>query len=366
MGVKDFSKTFTPFRIVKIKDYKDKTLAIDAMTEIWRAAVGAKSIKTLTDASGKPTLHINTVIANIVSNELLDIKSIWVFDYTESDSDSHNPAKLNELANRRRARKKAQDRLDVLFDDTDDEDDVGIIDAEEIKKRQDKKIANGIEIHKMEKRTFVLGTEMIDDIKLVLNCLSIPFICAPKGFEGEHIAALLSNNDIVDAVYSGDTDPIPFGAKVALRRDMKDKKKIYEYRCDDIIQQMNDKIISKDDAGEPVENDFDIDDLRKFCSILGTDYAKRTRGVGPKTIYKKYNSIKLTPNQVISYNQYSKTYDVDKLEIPTTVPFSNKENIIKLLEWLVHERSFDKDRILKSINKVMTKHDNVIKASEIT
>ena len=103
MGVKDFSKTFSPKRIINISEYKNKTIAIDAMTEIWRASLGAKSVSALTDINGNPTMHINIIIANLIKWHKLGIRSIWVFDYNceNYDDDFHNPAKLKEIILRR-------------------------------------------------------------------------------------------------------------------------------------------------------------------------------------------------------------------------------------------------------------------------
>ena len=59
MGIKNFSKTFNPTRIIKNKDLKNMTLAIDAMTELYRASLGAKTVDLLTDDEGNPTLFIS-------------------------------------------------------------------------------------------------------------------------------------------------------------------------------------------------------------------------------------------------------------------------------------------------------------------
>ena len=65
MGIHDFTKCFKAARVVKLADYANSTCAVDAMGEIWRAALGAKSVAILTDANGKPTLHISVILANI-------------------------------------------------------------------------------------------------------------------------------------------------------------------------------------------------------------------------------------------------------------------------------------------------------------
>ena len=79
MGIKDFSKIFTYTREVKFADLKNKKIAIDAMTEIWRASLGA--MNKLTDANGNPTIHINVILAIILDLQKNNIKQIWVLKH---------------------------------------------------------------------------------------------------------------------------------------------------------------------------------------------------------------------------------------------------------------------------------------------
>ncbi len=318
MGIKDFSRTFTATRIVKWSQYRGRTVAIDAMTELYRSSLGMKKLSALTDKDGNSTVHINVILANIIELGRCDVKAVWVFDYDNSNSDEfHNPAKLAEIIERRRrkdeAKKKLDDLEEALFSDSDEE-------------------------AKQEKRAFGVTKEMINDIKMIFNCLNIPYIEAPEGFEGEHIAAYMSSINLVDAVYSGDTDPIPFGAKILLRKNPRDKK-IYEYTQEDILDQIQ----------EVTDEEPSIDDIRKICSILGSDFSKRTRGVGAKTVMRKYRNLELAPDQEVAIGEFTK--------IPTVEYNLNFANYMcadttLLMEWLVDVKSFSRDRVQKWFDKV--------------
>lgn len=353
MGVKDFSKTFKYKSIVKLSDLKNKTIAIDAMTEIWRVALGGNSVKTLTDKDGNPTLHINSILNNIVKWYKAGIKSIWIFDHTNETNEYHNPAKLNEVIRRRTERKKVEEQIkkikngdtDELFSDTDSSDD-------------EQKICQ--KINKLEKRSFCINKSMLDDVKFILSCLSIEYHEAPKGYEGEQYASLLSYHGLVDGVYSGDTDPIPYGATVAYRYHIKTKK-ILKYTRDDIIEQINENVKPLEENKKVIPNKLDLTDIRRICAMLGTDMSKRTKGVGPKTIMKKYHKLELADDQKNAVDEFSKIIEVNDINILKIKPFTNKSNIIGLVKWLVDDKCFSEDRMLNLFNKVTEISKNDIK-----
>jgi flap endonuclease-1 len=159
---------------------------------------------------------------------------------------------------------------------------------------------------------------------------------APEGFEGEGVASYLNKTGVVDAVFSGDTDSIAYGAKKLFRR-VPIKKAIYEYTYDDIMDQVKEK---NDDLAK-----YDIDLLIKCALIMGTDFCEKTPGIGPKTVFKKIEYIDLTPEQEKAFIEFKKEPDMSKV-IKSTESASNKE---ELINWLVNERQFDKTRITKKL-----------------
>ncbi len=448
MGIKNFSNTFNPTRIIKPKDMRGKTIAIDAMTEMYRAALGAKQTNVLTDASGKPTLHISVVLANILNFRKNNVTQIWVFDHEQDpNSDFHNPMKIGELAKRKKRKESALDKIKSLkdvIDDTpmfsDDEGDMantgdtskdamvntGVIpktdedttidntddlselinknrlrakdiksidldtvhtdanmpkayevSAEETAMMADwhprkratyilakqfeakqkineflekkKKPAN---IHSLEKQAFSLPIEMIHDVKLILNFLKIKYIEAPQGFEGEAIASYLNEIGQVDAVYSGDTDPIAYGAKVMWRRNPRDKE-IYEYTIEDILTQIS---TANENIPKPKFDDF----LRAAMS-LGTDACEKSPGIGAKTVLKKLHNIKLNAAQTKALGEFKKRPNPEQISYynNTTTPFVECD-IDGLINWLVNDRSFNRTRITVQIQKGLNVDEKTI------
>jgi hypothetical protein len=332
MGIKGLSETFKYNRVVKLKDLANKTVAIDAMTEIYSASLGTKSISTLTDKHGNNTNYINVLLYTIINFHKANIKQIWIFDNNKT---GHNPEKLEEQRKRSEKRQAAKakldnfDKLKELFSDDDNDNNDNVNDKTAIKAS-------------LEKQTFHLTDEILSNVLFMLNSFNISYLFAPEGFEAEQIASYLSATDQVDGVYSRDVDPIVFGAKILWRKESRIKKgnkekRILEYTQESIFKQIGTKTPFKD--------------LRKICVILGGDYAKKTKGIGPKTVLKKYKEIALTKEQKQAIIAYKKTpqedmetYNFDKIAF-------NNCNYDGIKHWLIHEKSFNMERIDKLFNK---------------
>jgi hypothetical protein len=367
MGIHDFTKCFKATRTVKIKDFAGSTVAVDALGEIWRAALGAKSVTVLTDAAGKPTLHITVILAMLAEFKKHNISQIWVFDHSGR---SHNLNKLHEQAARQATRQHAVKQLKQLADFA--ADNIPVFDIpdshpldntleqqakqdkqEQTKQEQTKQEHTKQEQTKqdkqehtkqeqknsLEKRAFSVSPEMIDDVILILNALNIPWLEAPAGFEAEAICSQLNAAGLVSWVYSGDTDPVAFGALVLVRRNVKDKL-YYEYTSADICEQIT----------KVTERPANISDIRKIAVVLGCDFCARTPGVGPATVKKKYTTVTLTPQQTNALKHYSEPIFADIIAQATTLLTKPGEVLTDLLiTWLVEQKNFNRTRLNKTL-----------------
>jgi 5'-3' exonuclease len=339
MGIKNFSKVFNHNGAIKIKDLSGKTIAIDVMHKLYQAALGAKSVSTLTDSEGRPTIHINVILSNILEFKRNNVNQIWVFDYQydPNDKEFHNPIKLEEIEKRRKKRKDAEEKLKKIAESKVNENSTTI--TEDSGATQ----AFSDDIDQLEKMSFRPTKETIDDIKLILDYLNIKYIESPFGYEGESIATYLNMKGDVDAVYSGDTDPIAYGAKTLLRVNPRDKK-IYEYTQDSIIKQLDDK--------HKLESKRTISDIRKVAVIMGTDFCNKTPKIGPKTVLTKLDSIKLTEQQKDAIGEYQKLETADiKLVIKNKDKTAFSDSNDKLIDWLVNKKGFNRERLQKLFTK---------------
>jgi len=339
MGVKDFSKTFDANE-VKISYVKDKKIAVDASVIAYQASLGMKSVNALTDICGNPTIHINVVIAKCLNFHKNGAKQSWIFDYHEKGY--INPNKTLEIEKRKKIKEKAEKKIreikssqktkqknQDLFS-SDDEDD------EEIKQDQ---------INQQEKMCFSLTDKIVNDIKFILDCFDIPWCDSPKGHEAEAVCAKLTsdekhNESPFDLVWTTDTDAIIYGSKQIVRElKIKQKKKYMMYDLNTILE----------------DKKIDMDDLKKIAVILGTDHAKKTPKIGPKTVLKKFRETELTNEQKKAVKVFTPTVNINQLkwsnpDISSTESFEDKDKIKTLLDWL-EGKDFNRERIQKQINK---------------
>jgi len=325
MGIKNFSKTFKSIKTINFKDIKNTRIAFDIMSELWRAALGTKNIKTLTDKNGKSTVHISVMLANIIQLAKNKVEIIGCFDYNKkSDETYHNPIKYEEVKKRQLIKEKAKKILEEEKLISDDEED-------------NNKDINEDKKNMLEKQAFSVNAEMINDIKFIFDCLNIKYLEAPKTYEGEYMCSYLEKNDYVDGCFSNDTDLIAFGCKKFYRRNARDKK-IYVYTQENILEQIG-------------ENKS-INDIRKIAVILGCDFCNKTTKIGPKTVFKKYETIELNEQQQKAYEYYSKELE-DNIEINNL----DKQQFVDcqkntLIDWLVNEKSFNRERLTSQLENV--------------
>lgn len=345
MGIKNFTTTFSHSGVVTFKSLKNNTICIDSSIELYRTSLGMKSISSLTDSAGKSTIHINILLANIIKYHQYKIKQIWVFDHdSEADKSKefHNPMKVKELEKRRCAKEKAKkaiqkiDEESELFSESECESDN---EKEKEKKKEPTR-------ESLEKRTFSLNKDVINDLKFMLNCLNIIWIDSPSGYESEQICACLTNqpNDFAyraDHALSQDADTIVFGAKSLIKKNIKDKK-YYRYELDEILKKLP-------------KNHQTIQDLQKIGVILGCDFAPKTPGIGAKTVLKKYQNIELTKEQLKAIEEFQKPCpDMNSIEFVNSdlVPFSDMSKINILIDWL-ENKSFSRARVKKQFSKII-------------
>lgn len=345
MGIKGFSKVFEKSsKEIKITSIKDKSVAIDASIIMFKSCLGMNNISALTDTDGNPTIHINVIISKILNFKKHNIKQYWVFDYFESGY--KNPNKALEHSKRKTIKDKSIKELKKLNDQKlkndlfseSDED----TDNEEISKKDDIQK----QIYKQEKMCFSINDIIVSDTKFILDCFNIPWCDSIKGIEAESVCSTLTNSGLCDYVYSTDTDAMAYGAK-GLIRDIKisKKKALISYKLNDVLN----------------DNNIDIHELRKIAVILGTDHAAKTKGIGIKTVLKKFKDIELSEEQLNAIKVFKTPVEISKIkwnnkddesqhELYYDTPFI-KDNINKLLNWL-KGKNFNIERIEKQIKKV--------------
>jgi flap endonuclease-1 len=356
MGVKKFGNVFKPDSQITFKELEGCVVAVDAMAELYRSNLGINDVNALTDPEGKPSIFLRVIQALILNLYKEKVKQIWVFDNVHGGS----VYKSEELKNRRQKRKQAQQQMEKIMTitpDCDNPDDIldNLLGSSLIESKQNIEA----KIQSLKKRTFTVETWMIEDVQFMLDKLGIPWMEAPVGYEGEHIAACLTKNDIAHAVLSPDYDTLIFGAKQLIKRDTsktrsKSKKVYYLY----ILEKLRESY------------KITQDDLIKIALCLGTDFNKKIKGIGEKTVLKKYHIIsdflednvdnvddKYVEEIKNAYNYFKKECPIDIGNINNynllNEPLSDGKKINEYLEWLVECKGYNMDSSTRIIENAI-------------
>lgn len=136
--------------------------------------------------------------------------------------------------------------------------------------------------------------EMINKVRELLMYAGITCYIAPDGHDAEQICALLNIAGTVDHVVTTDGDAFLYGAKSVIKHR---NRLMYQYKSADFAT-VHPRLV--DNATGAV-----LPGLVKLGVVLGTDFAVKTPGVGPKTVFKKLDSIELTADQKAAVQQFA-------------------------------------------------------------
>lgn len=335
MGIKSFSKVFEHNGEITLKDLKNKTIAIDAMYQLHRVAHPFKTTTQaiLTAPDGTSTNHINGILALIFNLKKNKVNQIWIFD---NPGEKHNNIKTLEIERRKNCIKTAKQKLDVILQ----QQDILFSDSDEEKEETLKKV------NKYQRASFSLDAYMIDDLKYILSCFNIAWIESPIGYEAEQLAAYLTNYAIdgikADAVFTPDPDCLLFGASLMIKNDTSNRK-YYKYDLHMLLKKYK----------------IDQNNLIKIGVVLGSDFAEKTPGIGPKTIFKKIDNIELTAKQQKAIEFFKApicSSAIEKLQwykLKKFNEFTLEEKNNDLYEWLINVKGFNRDRMKSRFGKAL-------------
>ena len=307
MGIKGWYDVFGDSAVIMSeKEWKTwvsgKCIGIDASGTIFSASLGMASVRALTDKNGTPTVLLNTIMNNIVSYKKLKVKGLlFVFD-----NPVPNKHKAVEQAKRRTARKKAEDDLNNPENNN-----------------------SAAARDKLEKRTFTITKEMIDDVKHLLELLGVAWITTPENYEAEHLGAELTIDGIIDTFITMDSDAILFGAKSMVRR---------------VKNRQTKKIMYEEYGVDRVLNTYEMsrETMVELSVMLGCDFAEKTSGIAAKTVLVKGPSKELTENQ-----KKAKAYFLSKCPYDASMIVKTKSSMDDAILWLSDEKGFNADRVKK-------------------
>jgi flap endonuclease-1 len=314
-------------RQLTLDDLKSRSLAVDANNTLYQflALIRTRDGRPFTDSSGHVTSHLVGLLLR--TSRLMaeyDIRPLFVFDGKPPE------LKMRTLQERRSYRERARKEW------------------EEAVRRKDFSTAWSKAV-----RMNSLTQPMQDDAKRVLELLGIPYVQAPE--EAEAQAAYMAMRGDVWAANSRDYDSLLFGAPRLVRYVTISGQEFLPSRG--VARPLVPELIELEELLGHLE--ITREQLVDMAILIGTDFNKGAKGIGPKTalkLIKQYHSLEGLPNRYRSLLRES----VDQVREIFMNPAVTSEYEItyaglkegELRQFLCEERGFSKERVELAIRRI--------------
>ena len=312
---------------IMISELSGKVIAIDAYNTIYQFLATIRGItgELLTNNNGEVTSHLSGLFYRNVNLLAEDIKLIYIFDGKPS------PLKSKEIDRRRQVKQDA------------------------FNKYQEAITAGRFEdARKYGQATSVLTDKMVEESKMILTLLGIPYIQASS--EGEAAAAQLTQSNTAFACASQDYDSLLFGAKRLIRNlAISGKRKVPNRN---VYVDIEPEIIEQQQLLN--ETGLNLEQLVDIGILIGTDFNPGgISGIGPKTALKlvrEHNKLekieKIEASLAnIPYKEIREVFLKQEAPKINGIEF-NEINYDALVNFLCTEKNFSVARVNTSLDKV--------------
>jgi flap endonuclease-1 len=312
---------------IMIPELSGKVIAVDAYNTIYQflATIRGTTGELLTNNNGEVTSHLSGLFYRNVNLLVENVKLIYIFDGKPS------PLKSKEIDRRRQVKQDA------------------------FNKYQEAITAGRFEdARKYGQATSVLTDKMVEESKMILTLLGIPYIQASS--EGEAAAAQLTQSNIAFACASQDYDSLLFGAKRLIRNlAISGKRKVPNRN---VYVDIEPEIIEQQQFLN--ETGLNLEQLVDVGILIGTDFNPGgIPGIGPKTAlklireYNKLEKIEKIENSLanIPYKEIREVFLKQEVPKVNSIEF-NDINYDALVNFLCIEKNFSVARVNTSLDKV--------------
>jgi flap endonuclease-1 len=315
-----------PVEQKELGDLSGQTLAIDAYNAIYQflSIIRGPDGTPLKDTRGRVTSHLTGLLYRNINFLEEGIRPSYIFD-------GHpHIMKSQTLAERSERRSKAHDEWKEAVSE-------GDIERARTKATQSSRISNDI----------------VESSRILLTYLGIPVVQAPE--EGEAQAAYMASKGDVWAASSQDYDSLLFGAprlvrnlNITGRRKMPGGK---EYRDIHIEVVELAKVLEANGLR-------DREQLIDLCILMGTDYNRGIRGIGPKkglklikeqgTLEKALQAINNDIPDVDTVKEiFLRVEHIDEYKIEWKPPQRDK-----VIEFMCGEHEFSEARVTAALDRL--------------
>jgi flap endonuclease-1 len=327
-------------KILRLRNLRGRSFAVDANNELYQflALIRMTDGTPLQDSDGNITSHLAGLMFR--STRLIcdyNIRLVFVFD-------GHPPElKQREIVKRRKLREKAtKEWKDAL------------------------KTGDRNKVFSKAVMTSRLTRPMTEDAKRLLELLGIPFVQAPS--EAEAQSAFMAFEGDVWAASSRDYDSLLFGASRLVRYLTISGKEFLPSKG--IARPLKPELINLSNFLS--HHGIIREQLIDIAILMGTDFNKGVKGVGPKTavnLLKKYGKIENMPSDIRSKIESQNFEQVRKIFLnpPVTSNYTlDYESLHEdgLMDFLCGQRDFSRQRVETVIQR-MKKFYTSMKQTEL-
>ena len=331
MGLK--FKDIIERKTVSMNDLNGKKLAVDSMNILYQflTTIRGPEGNLFTNSKGKVTSHLIGLFNRTTTLMESGLKLAFVFD--------GKPPELKTVTKEKR--KKIKEEASLLL-------------------KQAKEAGDVEGMKKYSSRTAILTKGMVEDAKKMISLLGLPVIQAPS--EGEAQTAFMVKKGDVYASISQDYDNLIFGCPLLIRNlsIAGKRKKAGKFAYETVKPE---SIYLKENLEKL---NLSLDQLVVLAILVGTDYNPAgIKGIGPKKGLKLLEKHGENFEAIFEETKWNESYDIDWKEIFDTIkhiPVTEDYNLewktidkSELVEFLVEELEFSKERVESKINKMLSK-----------
>jgi len=313
---------------IELKELSGSIIAFDAHNMLYQflSIIRQRDGTPLMNSRGEVTSHLSGLFYRTINLIENGIKPIFVFDGKPPDF------KENTLMERKKIKTQAKE----LWEEA-------------------KKLGKEEEAFKYAQATSRIDENIVKDSKILLKAIGIPCVQAPS--EGEAQASFMAIREDADYVASQDYDSLLFGAPVVVRnlaitgKRKVPRKNIYMVIKPEVIELK--KVLNN--LGSTREQLIDI------ALLIGTDYNKGLKNIGPKSalkLIKKYKSIEKVLNKLkkdIDFVQEIKEFFLNP-EVTTDYKLQWKTpNKSEIKEFLCDTHDFSEARVNNALDRINKK-----------
>jgi flap endonuclease-1 len=325
MGV--MIKDIVPKEEIVLESLSGKKIAIDALNALYQflAIIRQRDGTPLMDSKGRITSHLSGLFYRTAKLLQAGVKPVYVFD-------GEPPILKKEvLEERKETRKEAKDKWEKA-----------------------KEVGDFIEARKYAQASVRITGEMLQDSKLLLDALGIPWVQAPS--EGEAQASYMAEKGDVYAAGSQDYDSLLFGAPILIRNlTLSGKRKLpgKNIYVETTIEQVS---LAKTLADLGINRK----QLVALGLLVGTDFCPGIKGIGPKKALKLVKESKNFQKvfSEIEWNAEAPPEVIADIFLKPEVTDDyklewKKPNLTQLIKFMCNEHDFSEERIKKAIESAV-------------